>query len=79
MGTPEGRSVIANPVAAHDANNQTNVFCLCDDGQVYYRTQDSDKLVEFGKWLAVGSKLPFETGLPRTLLILVIDFIAVII
>ena len=63
LDTPEGRTVISNPVAAHDTNNQTNVFCLCDDGQVYYKTQDADKLAEFGKWLPVSSKLPFETGL----------------
>ncbi|KAJ7379805.1 hypothetical protein OS493_012552 [Desmophyllum pertusum] len=63
MGSPEGKSVISNPVAAHDANNQTNVFCLCDDGQVYYKKQDADKLVDFGKWLALdGPKIPFEAG-----------------
>lgn len=62
LGAPEGRSIISNPVAAHDSNNQTNVFCMCDDGQVYYTTQDADKLVEFGKWLPAGSKLAFEAG-----------------
>ena len=65
MGSPEGKSVISNPVAAHDANNQTNVFCLCDDGQVYYKKQDADKLVDFVKWLALdGPKIPFEAGVP---------------
>lgn len=62
LGSPDRRSIASNPVAAHDANNQTNVFCLCDDGQVYHRTQDPDNLLEFGKWLAIGFKLPFEAG-----------------
>lgn len=62
MGSPEGKSIISNPVAVHDANDQTIVFCLCDNGQVYYQQQDADRLVDFGKWLAVGSKLPFEAG-----------------
>ena len=52
---------MSNAVAVHDANNLTNVFCLCDDGQVYYRTQFTGKM-EFGKWLAISSKLPFEEG-----------------
>ena len=63
MDSPEGKTIISNPVAAHDINNLTTVFCLCDDGQVYYKIQDTDNLVEFGKWLPVGSKLPFDTGL----------------
>ena len=62
MGSPEGKSIISNPVAVHDTNNQTIVFCLCDDGQVYYQQQDADRLVDFGKWLAIGSKIPFEAG-----------------
>ncbi|KAL9952296.1 hypothetical protein ACROYT_G039531 [Oculina patagonica] len=62
MGAPEGKSVISNPVAVHDANNQTTVFCLCDDGQVYYLQQDADRSVDFGKWIAVPSKIPFEAG-----------------
>lgn len=61
LGAPNGRSIMSNAVAAHDANNLTNVFCLCDDGQVYYRTQLTGKM-EFGKWLAISSKLPFEEG-----------------
>lgn len=64
MGSPEGKSIISNPVAVHDANNQTTVFCLCDDGQVYYLKQDADGLVDFEKWLAVTSKIPFEAGGP---------------
>lgn len=62
MGSPEGKSIISNPVAIHDANNKTMVFCLCGDGQVYYQQQDADRFLDFGKWLAVGSKLPFEAG-----------------
>lgn len=64
IGAPEGKSVISNPVAVHDANNQTIVFCLCDDGQVYYLQQDADRLVDFGKWIAVPFKIPFEAGGP---------------
>jgi len=62
MGSPEEKSIISNPVAVHDANNQTTVFCLCDDGQVYYQQQVADRSVYFGKWLVIGSTIPFEAG-----------------
>ena len=62
LDAPDGRSIVSNPVAAYDVNNQTNVFCLCDDGQVYYRVQMLKEVTEFGKWQAIGSKLPFEEG-----------------
>ncbi|XP_068729574.1 uncharacterized protein [Montipora capricornis] len=62
LDAPDGRSIVSNPVAAHDVNNQTNVFCLCDDGQVYYRVQMLKEVTEFGKWQPIGSKLPFEEG-----------------
>ena len=65
MGSPEGKSIISNPVTVHDANNQTMVFCLCDDGQVYYQQQDAGRLVDFGKWLAIASKIPYEAGKTR--------------
>lgn len=72
MGSPEGKLVISNPVAVIDANNLTIVFCLCDDGQVYYLKQDADGLGDFGKWLAIASKIPFEAGgLDRKLTIFV--------
>ena len=52
MGSPQGKSIISNPVAIHDSNNQTFVFCLCDDGQVYFLKQEADgTALEFGKWL----------------------------
>ncbi|CAH3145642.1 unnamed protein product [Pocillopora meandrina] len=63
MGSPEGKSIISNPVAIHDSNNQTFVFCLCDDGQVYFLKQEADgTALEFGKWLSISAKIPFEAG-----------------
>lgn len=64
MGSPEGKSIISNPVAIHDSNNQTFVFCLCDDGQVYFLKQEADgTALEFGKWLSISAKIPFEAGI----------------
>ena len=63
LASPSGAKIISNPVAVHDSNNQTNLFCLCADGQVYSLKQDPDKLVDFGSWAAVGSsKLPSDAG-----------------
>lgn len=63
MGSPEGKSIISNPVAIHDPNNQTFVFCLCDDGQVYFLKQEADGTsFDFGKWLSISTKIPFEEG-----------------
>ena len=64
MGSPEGKSIISNPVAIHDSNNQTFVFCLCDDGQVYFLKKEADgTALEFGKWLSISAKIPFEAGI----------------
>ncbi|XP_071949051.1 uncharacterized protein [Antedon mediterranea] len=57
LGIPSlGKSIVSNPVAAHDVNNRTQVFVQASDGQVYSILQDKSDPMKFGKWSQIGSK-----------------------
>ncbi|XP_033098846.1 uncharacterized protein LOC117102599 isoform X2 [Anneissia japonica] len=62
LGSPTvAKTIVSNPVAVHDVNNQTEVFVQVSNGQVYSILQDKSDPSKFSKWSEISSnKLPVD-------------------